>query len=81
MFQAPSGDIYEVPDGKPSVPIPTIVPKPGWLRKVSSTSTISSSSSSEGVDENVKPPAEVYIEHVLLPTRATKVCSSITSSF
>ncbi|CAG7728179.1 unnamed protein product [Allacma fusca] len=71
--KVPSGaDIYEVPDGKPSVPVPTIVP--GWLRKVSSTSTISSSSSSstDGSDENFKPPAEVYIEHVLLPTRATK---------
>jgi len=60
-----SGDIYEVPDGKPALrpPVPTIATTtpttvvPEWLNKVA--------------DENVKP-ADEYIEHVLLPTRATK---------
>jgi len=58
-----SGDIYEVPDGKPAVavrphPVPTTV-VPEWLNKVA--------------DENAKPAtADEYIEHVLLPTRATK---------
>ena len=31
------------------------------------------------MDENIKPPAEVYIEHVLLPTRATKVTLFLSS--
>jgi len=57
------GDIYEVPDGKPSRPVPTVVPE--WLNKVT-----------DGGDENVKPP-DVYIEHVLLPTRANKVLMSL----
>ncbi|XP_021948290.1 SH2 domain-containing protein 6 [Folsomia candida] len=49
-------EIYEIPDGKPTRPVPTVVPE--WLNKVA--------------DENDKPSAAEYIENVLLPTRATK---------
>lgn len=64
FFSQITNEIYEIPDGKPAaVPVPTIVPE--WLKKVTVRT--------EPSDENAKPPPEVYIEHVLLPTRATKV--------
>ena len=78
-IQIENGDLYEVPDGKPVIPIPTavsggqIIPNqinsvPDWLRKVEAHHN-----QPQPVDENVKPQAAVYIENVLLPTRATKV--------
>jgi len=67
------GDLYEVPDGKPSSQVATPVAPEYWSNNGDRTSC-SSRSASLSSDENIKP--DVYIEHVLLPTRATKVSST-----
>lgn len=73
VLQVLNGDLYEIPDGKPAGPPKptngTTVPE--WLKKVEALH--GGGRPQRPSDENSKPQPAVYIENVLLPTRATKV--------
>jgi len=79
--------LYEIPDGKPMKPLMnngssgSCTSVPEWLKKVEALhGAYPSGTSPTGTtpDENAKPQAAVYIENVLLPTRATKVSHTIS---